>query len=200
MASCSAQVCGEKKVCEQKSVDLAMRLPRIPHNAIWDLGQGHSPHQEWSEVIVWDLNGLWTLRTFGNGCGDSSRLSNTKAIKKTKSSEKPQSLKLQPTDSHWWDLLVLLKTCEFTIGRYVAYIERKTKNLWNIFLFLFRSSRASLQYCGLRGFESLWPRGQGSDYQRRFFQFCLLPVWQEVGEKRLLSLGRTLGEASLDMQ
>ena len=33
-----------------------------------------------------------------------------------------------------------------------------------------------------------------------FLQFCLLPVWQEVVEKRLLSLGRTLGEASLDMQ
>ena len=37
----------------------------------------------------------------------------------------------------------------------------------------------------------------------RMFQFSVsffAQVWQEVGEKRLLSLGRTLGEASLDMQ
>lgn len=37
----------------------------------------------------------------------------------------------------------------------------------------------------------------------KMFQFSVsffAQVWQEVCEKRLLSLGRTLGEASLDMQ
>ena len=103
-------------------------------------------------------------------------------------------------------MAVLLKSvrfsCEFTIMQEMWHMLNGKPKTCETFSFLFSArARASLQYCGLRGFESLWPRGQGyDDYQRRLFQKSVSPVWQEVGEKRLLSLGRTLGVASLDMQ
>ena len=74
--------------------------------------------------------------------------------------------------------------------------------------FLFSFPLGLEQVFNIAVYEALRAYGRGvrgmmiirEGYFKKLFQFLLSPVWQEVGEKRLLSLGRTLGVASLDMQ